>query len=68
MKVKAIFKGYYQNQVIREGHVFVLASKEDYSEKWMEKLEADKKPARSRKPAKVEPEKPADPVSGDEVL
>lgn len=39
-KVRAIDKGYYDHGIRREGDVFLIADPKDFSEKWMEYVDA----------------------------
>lgn len=58
MKVRAKFSnnkfGFYAGNRIRNGQVFTLHDKSDFSEHWMVKLEEDEKPARRGRPKKAE--------------
>ena len=58
MKVRAKSMGYYRDRRQKEGAVFFLKKAEDFSEKWMEKVDGEKeekkepkKPSRAKKPA-----------------
>lgn len=52
MKVKAIKIGQYDHRRIREGQVFLLKDKKDFSNKWMESLEEQEKPKKVAAPKK----------------
>lgn len=55
MKVKATKLGYYNHKRQREGAVFFLKSKEDFSKNWMEEISEEKsKKPRSKKVVKPE--------------
>lgn len=42
MKVKATKMGQYDHRRIREGQMFILKDKKDFSHRWMESLEEEK--------------------------
>lgn len=51
MKVKAKMMGYYQDSRVREGEVFELKDEKHFSERWMEKVDADAEAPKAEAPA-----------------
>lgn len=71
MKVRAIKLGYYDHKRRREGAVFNLFDKKDFSKSWMESLEEVEAPAKAKGKVSKPAAKPAvevDAGSSDEVI
>ena len=51
MKVRALSQGFYNERRQKPGVEFFLRKDEDFSEKWMEKVELREKPVRAKKAA-----------------
>lgn len=51
LRVRATKKGYYL-RLRREDDVFIIAGKEDFSDRWMELVDEDNKPKKSRAPTR----------------
>jgi hypothetical protein len=54
MKVIAIQKGFYDNELRKEGDEFVIKGKDEFSEKWMKSL--SKPGPKPKEPVLVAPE------------
>lgn len=61
MRVRATALGFYGNQRRRIGDEFTIRSEKDFSEKWMEKIEARAPRKEAKKPQRKAAAKPKGP-------
>lgn len=70
MEVRATQPGYFNLRYQKEGAVFAIKSDKEFSDRWMEKVQAGEKPPKPSKSSKQPPvgslaAKPVEPADGD---